>query len=185
MRRVLAPIVVLAAVAAAAAPASAASPPLTVPADQLAGALRCANELRGAQRTPVLLVHGTGTTVEESWRSGYLHALPLEGVPVCAVQLPARSMEDIQVASEYVVAAVRRMATDSGRRIAIVGHSQGGLEPWWALRYWTDLPALVEDVIGLAAPYNGAQTASDRCHERPCQPAIWQMRIGSRFLGVL
>ncbi|HVE67957.1 MAG TPA: hypothetical protein VNB64_05185 [Solirubrobacteraceae bacterium] len=170
--------------AGATSSASAAGPPLTEPADRLAGALGCTSELRGAQRTPVLLVHGTGTTVEESWRSGYLHALPQEGIVACAVQLPARSMDDIQIASEYVVSAVRRMAAASGRKIAILGHSQGGLEPLWALRWWPDLPGLVEDAIGLAVPYNGTEQANDRC-QQPCQPAVWQMRRGSRFMTAL
>ena len=185
LRALMSTALVGALAAVGASPAAAAGPPLTVPADRLAAALRCTSELRGHPRAPVLLVHGTGTTVEESWRSGYLHALPQAGIPACAVQLPERAMEDIQIATEYVVSAIRRMAAASGRKIAIVGHSQGGLEPLWALRFWPDLPPLVDDLIALAVPYNGTQVANDRCRDFPCQAAVWQMRRGSRFLTAL
>jgi hypothetical protein len=169
----------------AAAPARAAGPPLGVPEHQLASALRCAGDLAGAARAPVLLVHGTGSTVEESWRSGYLYALSeVEKIPTCAVQLPDRAMEDIQIASEYVVHAVRRMARASGRRIAVVGHSQGGVEPMWALRFWPDVPPLVEDLVAMATPYNGTASANGRCGSA-CQPSVWQQRQGSRLLGAI
>jgi len=164
--------------------ASAADPVLTVPADQLERSLTCSGPLAGAARTPVLLVHGTGSNAEESWRSGYLHALPRAGFPTCAVQLPARAMDDAQVSAEYVVFAVRRMAALSGRRIGVVGHSQGGLHPLWALRFWTELRPSVDDVIALAAPYQGTAGATDRCR-LPCQPSLWQQRQGSRYLGAL
>ena len=164
--------------------ALAADPVVTVPRDELQRSLTCSGPLEGAARTPVLLVHGTGSNVQESWRSGYLHALPREGFPACAVQLPERSMTDAQISAEYVVFAIREMAARSGRRVSVVGHSQGGLHPVWALRFWTELRGSVEDVVALAAPYQGTEGANMRCGT-PCQPSVWQQRQGSRYLGAL
>jgi putative serine esterase DUF676 len=50
------------------------------------------------------------------------------------VTLPGTGMGDIQVAGEYVVYAIRTMHAAYGGRIDIVGHSQGGMVPRWALR---------------------------------------------------
>jgi triacylglycerol lipase len=169
---------------AGAAPAGAQGPALATPTADLERALACTDGIEGAGRDPVLLVHGTGTNPRESWRSGYAYALPREGIPTCTVELPDRSMDDIQVSSEFVVFAIRRIAERSGRRVAVVGHSQGGLQPLWALRFWPDLADRVSDLVGVAAPYGGTATATASCRAA-CQAAIWQMRQGSAFLGAL
>jgi Putative serine esterase (DUF676) len=52
------------------------------------------------------------------------------------VTLPDNGMDDIQVAGEFVVNAIRTMYTRAGRRISIFGHSQGGMVPRWAFRFW-------------------------------------------------
>jgi triacylglycerol lipase len=167
------------------APAAAgADPVVTVPAAELERSLSCSGPLTGARRTPVLLVHGTGSNPQESWRSGYAYALPREGFVTCTVELPERAMGDLQISSEYVVHAIRDVARRSGRRVAVVGHSQGGLHPVWALRFWTQLRDSVEDVIALASPFQGTDSV-DCSRQRPCSPAAWQQRRGSRYLGAL
>jgi hypothetical protein len=45
-------------------------------------------------------------------------------------------MADIQTAGEYVVYAIRTMPAAYGGRIDIIGHSQAGMVPRWALRFW-------------------------------------------------
>lgn len=167
------------------AAAVASDPVLTVDPESLERSLTCTGSLSSeGDGKPVLLVHGTGSREDESWRSGYLYALPRAGFPTCAVRLPARAMGDIQVSSEYVVHAIREMSRLSGRRVAVVGHSQGGLHPVWALRFWAGLRGSVDDVIALASPFQGTAGANDLCRDG-CAPAVWQQRRGSRFLGAL
>ena len=165
--------------------AAAADPVLSVDPASLERSLTCPGSLSSdGGENPVLLVHGTGSREDETWRSGYLYALPRAGFPACAVRLPARAMGDVQISSEYVVHAIREMSRLSGRRVSVVGHSQGGLHPVWALRFWTGLRGSVDDVIALASPFQGTAGANDLCRDG-CSPAVWQQRRGSQFLGAL
>lgn len=161
------------------------SPPLTVPRATLAGALRCPVAFTHHRHEPVLLVHGTGLTPDESWAWNYAKVLPRLGWDVCTVALPDAALGDIQVASQYVVYAIRAMARGSGRRVDVIGHSQGGLEPRWALRWWPDIRPLVDDYIGLASPNHGIYAADACADSGNCWPAVWQMAQGSHFLTAL
>jgi hypothetical protein len=156
-------------------------PPLTVPVATLNAALACPSSFTSA-REPVLLVHGTFTNADENWAWNYRVALPADGYDVCWVTLPNRSLDDIQVASEYVVHAVRTIKANSGKKVDIIGHSQGGLEPRWALRWWPSLLQKVDDMITLAAPNHGT-IVSDPIS--PSCPACWQMKTTSNFIAAL
>jgi triacylglycerol lipase len=159
-------------------------PPLTVPEARLDAALTCPAGF-SSPHEPVLLVHGTGLTAEESWSWNLAETLPALGFDVCLVHLPDRAWGDIQRSAEYVVHAVRTIAGRSGRRVDVVGHSQGGLEPRWAIRFWPDVRDLVDDLVTLASPHHGTFSADGLCATGRCPPAVWQMRHGSRFLAAL
>ena len=160
-------------------------PPLSVPAEELAAALECVEPATpDPAKEPVLLVHGTGVTPEENWSFNYRAVLPEQGWTTCTVRLPDRALGDIQVASEYVVAAVRTMAARAGGPVDVLGHSQGGLEPRWAVRWWPGIRSLVDDLVTLAAPHHGTVVADGGC-ANGCAPAIQQMRPGSKFLAAL
>jgi hypothetical protein len=163
-------------------------PPLTTPVAQMQAALHCPQAFVHTEHEPVLLVHGTGATGTENWGWNYARALPAAGFDACTVDLPDRSLGDIQVSSEYVVYAVRTMAAATGRRVDIIGHSQGGLQPRWAVRWWPDVRAAVDDIVTLGTPHHGVvdpDLAGLPCPV-PCLPAsLWQMRQGSQFLTAL
>jgi pimeloyl-ACP methyl ester carboxylesterase len=164
------------------------SPPLTAPVAAMQAALHCPAAFVHTDHGPVLLVHGTGATGAENWGWNYARALPADGFDVCTVDLPGRAWGDIQVSSEYVVHAVRTMVAATGRRVDIVGHSQGGLEARWAVRWWPDVRADVDDLVTLGTPHHGVvdpDVVGVPCPV-PCLPAsLWQMRQGSRFLTAL
>src|SRR4051812_9749837 len=168
-----------------AAPAAAQSgPPLTVPAAQLDAALRCPKPLAGVSRAPVLLVPGTNLEPDANFDWNYEPALTALGIPWCAVTLPRYAMGDIQLSAEYVVNALRRMASASARRVSVVGYSQGGMIGRWALRWWPDTRALVEDLVGNAPSNHGTLTARPGCAAQ-CAAAYWQQRDDAAFIRAL
>ena len=166
------------------APVDRAGPELSVPTRQLAAALSCGRGVDNAARAPVLLVHGTGATVRENWSWNYQPAFDSLDIPWCAVQMPERGDGDIQVNAEYVLYAIRDMHRRAGRKISIVGHSQGGMVPRWPLRFWPDTRAMVDDQIGFA-PSNHGTTQSRPSASAPASPAGWQQSDRSNFLRAL
>ncbi|MEA2283554.1 MAG: hypothetical protein QOK21_4161 [Solirubrobacteraceae bacterium] len=170
---------------AALLPAAASAKPrrLSVPKAQLHASFACDGSLKGAARTPVLLVPGTGEDPDFfSWN--YEPALERLGIPYCTVTLPEHGTADIQVAAEYVVSAIRRMHARTAHRIAVIGHSQGGMVPRWALRFWPDTRRMVDDLVGLAASNHGTTGARSIC-AAGCSAATWQQRDDSKFIAAL
>src|SRR3954451_17115780 len=127
MRPLVLALLALLALAPAAARAEDTGPPLSVPAADLAKALECPKSLAGVTRAPVLLIPGTNLEPKANFDWNYEPALHAAHIPWCAVTLPRYAMGDIQVSAEYVVAALRRMNADAGRRASVIGYSHGGL----------------------------------------------------------
>lgn len=159
-------------------------PPLTVAVSALESALVCSAALPTADRPPVLLVPGTATTPDTAFAWNHVPALEAMGWPYCTVELPDAAMADAQLSAEYIVYAIRQMARTSNRRVAVVGYSQGGMLPRWALRHYPDLREQVEEVIGLAPSNHGTETAAPTC-VTGCQPSIWQQRSHATFIAAL
>jgi triacylglycerol esterase/lipase EstA (alpha/beta hydrolase family) len=169
---------------AAYAPPNRPGPALSVPASKLAAALNCTGALRGASHEPVLLVPGTSLNPTTDYGYGWEPALRKLGWPYCAVTLPGNAMGDIQTAGEYVVYAIRAMHAVYGGRIDIVGHSQGGMVPRWALRFWPDTRPMVDDLVGLSPSNHGTLDAIPACAQS-CAPAFWQQRSDAAFIAAL
>jgi hypothetical protein len=100
--------------------------------------------------------------------------------------MPDHTLGDIQTAGEYLVYAIRTMYARAHRRIAILGHSQGGMSMRWALRFWPDTRSMVGDVIGMAGTNHGTTAlAPCRVGLTSCVPADWQQAAGSKFIAAL
>jgi pimeloyl-ACP methyl ester carboxylesterase len=172
------------AAAAEFAPAEAPGPALSVTPKQLSDALLCSAGVDHSSRPVVLLFQGTGATAHDNWSWTYEPGLDMEGIPWCAVDLPDHATGDVQRAGEYVVAAIRAIHARSGHSVSIIGHSQGGMVPRWALRFWPDTRALVDDVIGFA-PSNHGTTQAKCSADAPCSAAGWQQGDKANFIRAL
>lgn len=166
------------------APVDAPGPALGVPADVLDAAISCPVPPDGADRNPLLLVPGTNLEPEANFGWNHIRFLTAEGWPHCTVELPEYALADIQVAAEYVVHAVRSLAERSGRQVDVLGYSQGGMVPRWALRWWPDVRPLVGDLVGLAPSNHGTVLADGTCQDS-CDPAHWQQASQARFIEAL
>ena len=160
-------------------------PPLTAPKARLAESLVCPTAIKRGGPQPTMLVTGTGYTGEEAYTIGKA-ALASTGRPICYVNFPYRTTGDIQVAAEYLVSGIRRMAASYGKPISIFGVSQGGLLPRWALMYWPSLRAKVTDVIAVAGTQHGTTVNLGLCSAlNPCQAASWQQAARSNMLNAI
>jgi poly(hydroxyalkanoate) depolymerase family esterase len=168
----------IAALAPASPPASAREPgpPYSVTVSNLRSGLRCPKTFPTRGRSPVLLVHGTTVTADESWGWNYVKALPAAGFDVCTVQMPNLALDDIQISSEYVVYALRTMFRASGRKVSVVGSSQGAIEPRWAIRWWPDIRTMIDDYVSMAGTNHGSYFGNMSCAQE-CLPALWQQYI--------
>lgn len=171
-------------------------PPLETPLEKLDAALVC-TPFENPERPPVLLVHGTFTAGYEQWEWTYLPLLVERGFDVCFVTYPDRGLNDLQISAEYVVHALRRMRAESGRQVAMIGHSQGALMPRWALKWWPSAREAVADFVLLAGPNHGTLVADlNPVSLLPLNllpalpglgspPALLQFRPSSRFIAAL
>jgi Lipase (class 2) len=166
------------------APLDRPGPALSVPASQLQAALSCTAGIQGDARNPILLVPGTNLDPGSNYSWNYERAFAALGWPYCTITLPYHTMGDIQVAGEYIVYALRTMARMSGRKVDVLGYSQGGMVPRWALRFWPDTRALVGDLVGIDPSNHGTLDAQAACQSQ-CPPAYWQQATSAHFLQAL
>lgn len=172
-------------VAAPSPSAAATGPTLTVAPTALAASLACHGTL-SAGPTPVLLVPGTTLTAAVNFDWNYERAFTAAGRPWCAVTVPDHGMGDVQVAAQYLVSAIRTMRAEAGRKISVIGYSQGGMSPRWALKYWPDTRAMVDDLVAIDPSNHGTLDAIGLCAlPGGCAPSIWQQRTGSALLSAL
>ena len=165
------------------APVDQPGPALSVPQDKLDASLQCSGDLTAGPE-PVLLVPGTGSNPQHNFSWNWEPALTDLGISWCAVTLPDNALGDVQVAGEYVVNGIRTMHAQAGRKISIIGHSQGGMLPRWALRFWPDTRAMVDDQIGFA-PSNHGTTGAETLCSVSCAAADWQQSDKSQFIAAL
>jgi triacylglycerol esterase/lipase EstA (alpha/beta hydrolase family) len=166
------------------APLNRPGPALDVPASALHSALACTAGVRGARRDPILLVPGTELDPDLNYGWNYERAFARLGWPYCAITLPGHTTEDIQRAGEYIVYALRTMRALAGRKVDILGYSQGGMVPRWALRFWPDTRRLVSSFVALDPSNHGTLDADVLCTQ-PCSAADWQQATAAHFIQAL
>jgi hypothetical protein len=168
------------------APLDQPSPDLIPTQAQLAASLTCSGAVDNATQDVVLLSPGTATTATESFGWNWEPALDQLKIPWCAMDLPEQALGPIDVAAQYIVHAIRTVSARSGRKVDILGWSQGGMSMRWSLRFWPDTRDLVDDVIGFAATNHGTQRGgASMCGQLGCRPAVFQQAFDSEFIRAL
>lgn len=167
------------------APLNQPGPPLSVSAGKLGSSLICQSSVVHARVEPVLLSPATGVTAAQNYSWNWEPALEKLGIPWCAYTAPNNTLGDIQTSGEYLVHAIRTEYALAGRRIAILGHSQGGMSMRWALRFWPDTRSMVADVVGFSGSNHGTTVESSANCSLGCPAADWQQIYESPFIRAL
>lgn len=107
------------------------------------------------------------------------------GYGFCTVDLPGRSLTNFVGSAERVADAVAYAHTRAGRKISIMGHSQGGTLVAWAAKFFPDVAARTDDVIALAGDFGGTALLAPTCLDGACPEVTWQLIVGSRHLQAL
>jgi pimeloyl-ACP methyl ester carboxylesterase len=165
-------------------PAMASGPRLTVPQSELDAAVKCPIDPTNAAVTPVMFVTGTGASGDQGYLIGQ-DAFEAYGHPVCYVNFPDFTTTDIQISVQYLVYGLRKEFALAHRKIAVIGISQGGLLPRFALTYWPDLRKKVSDVVAAAGTQHGTDIGRGCSAATPCAPANWQQIQGSHLLRAI
>lgn len=161
-------------------------PVLRTPRAELDAAVRCSHRVNRTNARPtVLLVHGTASAPEEVWGWAFERELTADGYGWCDVRLPKRALGDFTLAAEYSVHAARVAHRRSGRKVALVGHSQGGAMVLWIAKFWPDVARHASDVVPIAGPLRGTTVANALCITGRCAGLSWQMSRGSRTMRAL
>jgi triacylglycerol esterase/lipase EstA (alpha/beta hydrolase family) len=166
------------------APLDRPGPPLSVPLAKLKPALSCTSGVASAARNPILLVPGTDLDPGPNYSWNYERAFAALKWPYCTITLPDHATNDIQVAGEYLVYALRTVAAIAHRQVDILGYSQGGMVPRWALRFWPDTRPLVHTYVALDPSNHGTLDANATCQQQ-CSAADWQQAAASHFILAL
>jgi pimeloyl-ACP methyl ester carboxylesterase len=158
-----------------------------IPAKNLKASVKCSPGIRNADREPVLLFPATGVDSQHNFSWNYENLYTDRGIPWCTSdQAGAQStnMDDIWLRSYYVAYAIRHVHKLAGRKIAVQGHSQGGMIMRVGLRFWPDTRRMVDDVIGMAGTNHGTEM-SDATSAQPTPPANRQQGSNSKFIAAL
>ena len=91
--------------------------------------------------------------------SFYTPQLVARGFDVCIVTYPDRGLGDQQISAEYIVHALREIHAETGREVAMIGHSQGATMPRWAIKHWASAREALADFVLIAGPHHGTTVA--------------------------
>lgn len=103
---------------------------------------------------PVILVHGTFGDMTISWNL-IAPQLKRDGFCLFALDYGNRATANYDPSADQIAAFTRRVLAATGaKKVAFVGHSQGGSVTRYAMRF-RDLLAVTDELIGLAPSSHG------------------------------
>ena len=153
----------------------------------LLAAMKCSGNFGPNAGRTVLMIPAATMTVDSELSWTYIPSLDKLGMPWCAVDLPFKHTGDLQVAAEYVTYAMRKVNEVTKTPMAIISFSQGGATGRWALKYFPDTRAMVEDYISVAASHHPLLEINLLCtiDALTCVTSFTQISVGSKFMDSL
>lgn len=160
--------------------------PYSLPEAQLRQVIHIPSTFTYGQKPPVILVPGSGGRGGTNYANNYIKLLTNTSYadPVW-INAPGFAFDDAQVASEYVAYAINYIAGITGRKVSVLGWSQGVLNTQWALKYWPSTRANTLNNIALSSDYHGTSLANILCPILPCVASVFQQEYTSNYIAAL
>ncbi|CAD0088711.1 unnamed protein product [Aureobasidium mustum] len=93
------------------------------------------------------------------------------------LNIPGYLLNDAQTNAEYAAYAINYIASITGKKVSIIGWSQGNINIQWAFKYFTSTQKSVRNHIAISPDYAGTVNANLICPEGlPCDPAVLQQQ---------
>lgn len=160
---------------------------LLTPENTLLAAMKCSGNFGPNAGRTVLMIPAATMTVDSELSWTYIPSFDQIKQPWCTVDLPFKHTGDLQIASEYVTYAIRKVHETTKTPMAVIAFSQGGATGRWSLKYFKDTRPMVEDFIGVAAAYHGLIEGNLLCtiDALTCITSFTQLSVGSKFMDSL
>jgi len=160
---------------------------LETPENTLLAAMKCSGNFGPSAGRAVLMIPAATMTADSELSWTYIPSLEQLNIPWCTVDLPFKHTGDLQIASEYVTYAIRKMHETTDTKLAVIAFSQGGATGRWSLKYFPDTREKVEDFIGVAASYHPLIEGNLLCtiDALTCVTSFTQLSVGSKFMDSL
>ncbi|KAI5248659.1 alpha/beta-hydrolase [Aureobasidium subglaciale] len=153
-------------------------PKYSVTESSLRSAIYIPASFQGGKVQPVILMPGSGSTGYFTYVGNYIKLLTGSGYadPVW-LNIPGYLLNDAQVNAEYAAYAINYIASITGKKVSIIGWSQGNIDIQWAFKYFTSTVKSVRNHIAISPDYAGTVNANLICPDGlPCDPAVLQQQ---------
>ncbi|KAG9825606.1 alpha/beta-hydrolase, partial [Aureobasidium melanogenum] len=151
-------------------------PKYSVTESSLRSAIYIPPSFQGGKVQPVILMPGTGATGYFTYIGNYIPLLTGSSYadPVW-LNIPGYLLNDAQTNAEYAAYAINYIASITGKKVSIVGWSQGNIDIQWAFKYFTSTQKSTRNHIAISPDYAGTVNANLICPEGlPCDPSVFQ-----------
>lgn len=135
-------------------------------------------------KQPVILVPPTGGYSGSVYRYNFAKLFEDQGFANHMwINIPGAQCDDSWKNAEYVAYAIQYVFELTGRKVAVVGFSQGNLSIQWTLKYWPGTRDMVNNFIAISADFHGTLCAY--AAPLPTNPSILHQRYYSNFIRTL
>lgn len=155
--------------------------------------ISCPHGIRNSPKGILLMVPCTTCDAAQTYtKSPFGIGLPQAGFDLCYVDLPWRSLGDIQLSAEFIAYAILYLAQRSpatGYRISLFSYSQGGYNAQWALTFFRSARQKVFNSVAMAAVFKGTTFTAVGCVPSAlmggCEKSLLQMSPNSKAIRAL